>query len=108
VPEHPYIRVEGDLVYAITQDALDGCAARAAGAVEGVAVAGHRLRRSRGASVVVDGSSVSARMEIACRFGVPIPEAARDVQREVAAALATLTGLAVERVDVEVVGVTRT
>jgi uncharacterized alkaline shock family protein YloU len=108
MPEHPYIRTEGDLVYAITQEALDGCAARAAGSVDGMSVAGHRLRRSRGASVSVDGGSVSARLEVSCRYGVPIPDAAHAVQREVAAALATLTGLDVARVDVEVVGVTRT
>jgi uncharacterized alkaline shock family protein YloU len=107
VPEHPYIRAEGDLVYAITQEALDACAARAAAGVDGVTVPGHRLRRNRAATVRVDGDALSARLEIACRFGVPMPDAGAAVQREVEAALATFTGLEVARVDVEVVAVTR-
>lgn len=110
MPDHPYSRTEGDLVYAITQDALDASAARAATQVDGVTVAGHRVRspRGRGVSVKVDGDRVSARVEIACRYGVPLGEAGRDVQSAVGAALGTFTGLVVARVDVEVVAVTRT
>ena len=106
--EHPYRRVEGRLSYAITQDALDAAAAGAAGTVDGVDVAGRRFARprGRGAHVEVTGDRVQARIEIACRHGVVLPVAARDVQRRVAATLRTLTGLEVE-VDVEVVAVTR-
>jgi uncharacterized alkaline shock family protein YloU len=107
--DHPYTRREGDLVYAITQDALDGAAGAAAATVEGVVVATHRLLppRGRGAAVTVAGERVRARLEIACRYGVALPDAARRVQEAVAAALERLTGLAVEAVDVEVVAVTR-
>lgn len=107
--EHPYTRREGDLVYAITQDALDGAASTAAATVDGVVVATHRLLppRGRGAAVAVSGEAVRARLEIACRYGVALPDAGRRVQEAVAAALASLTGLAVEAVDVEVVAVTR-
>ena len=107
--EHPYRRVEGQLSYAITQEALDAAAATAAGLVEGVEVASRRFARprGRGAHVEVDGDLVRARIEVACRYGVAVPAAARDVQRQVSATLATLTGLEVDGVDVEVVAVLR-
>lgn len=107
--EHPYRRVEGPLEYAITQDALDGAAAAAAGTVDGVEVARGRFARprGRGAHVEVTGDLVRARIEIACRFGTVLPAAARDVQLCVATTLETLTGLAVAGVDVDVVAVTR-
>jgi uncharacterized alkaline shock family protein YloU len=106
---HPYRRVEGRLSYAITQDALDAAAAAAATLVDGVEVARGRFARprGRGAHVEVDGDRVRARVEIACRYGAVLPDAARDVQRHVTATLRTLTGLDVAGVDVEVVTVTR-
>jgi uncharacterized alkaline shock family protein YloU len=107
--EHPYRRVEGRLSYAITQDALDAAAGAAAGTVDGVEVASKRFARprGRGAHVEVSGDHVRARIEVACRYGVVLPAAARDVQRQVTATLGTLTGLAVEAVDVEIVAVGR-
>ena len=107
--EHPYRRVEGQLTYSITQDALDAAAAAAANLVDGVEVARGRFARprGRGAHVEIDGERVRARIEIACRYGAILPEAARDVQRRVTATLRTLTGLEVDGVDVEVVAVTR-
>ncbi len=107
--DHPYRRVEGRLAYAITQDALDAAAAAATALVEGVEVASKRFGRprGRGAHVEVDGDLVRARIEIACRYGVVLPAAARGVQRQVSATLATLTGLEVDGVDVEVVAVLR-
>ncbi len=109
VPDAPCIRTEGDLTCVIEQDALETCATRAAAAVDGVTVAERRVRapRGRGVNVRLDGERVSARVEIACRYGVPMAAAGRAVQRQVHDALSTLTGLEVARVDVEVVAVTR-
>ena len=107
--EWPFHRVEGDLAYGITQEALDGAAAAAAGAVEGVEVASRRFARprGRGAHVEVAGERVSARIEIACRFGTVVPQAAAEVQRRVADTLRTLTALEVDGIDVDVVAVVR-
>lgn len=107
--EHPYTRHEGSLVYAITQVALDAAASAAAAKVEGVVVAEHRLLspRGRGASVAIEGGAVRVRLDIACRYGVVLPAAARRAQAVVAAALERLTGLTPVTVDVEVVAVTR-
>ncbi len=107
--EHPYRRVEGQLTYAITQEALDAAAAAAARLVDGVEVASGRFARprGRGAHVEVEGDRVRARIEIACRYGAVLPDAARGVQRQVTATLRRLTGLEVDGVDVEVVAVTR-
>ena len=107
--EHPYRRVEGQLSYAITQDALDAAAGAAAALVDGVEVASKRFARprGRGAHVEVEGDAVRARVEIACKYGVALPAAARQVQRQVSATLSTLTGLGVDGVDVEVVAVLR-
>jgi uncharacterized alkaline shock family protein YloU len=107
--DHPYSRTEGDLRYAITQDALDGAAAAAAASVDGVVVADNRLLRPRGhgAVVTVAADRVRARLELACRYGVVLPDAARAVQAAVADALGCLTGLTVDAVDVEIVAVSR-
>jgi uncharacterized alkaline shock family protein YloU len=109
VTEAPFRRVEGDLEYLITQDALDGAAASAAGAVDGVEVASKRFARprGRGAHVEISGERVRARIEIACRFGTMLPQAAAEVQERVAATLGTLTALEVDGVDVDVVAVIR-
>lgn len=107
--EHPYSRTDGDLSYAITAEALEGAVAAAAGRVEGVTVADHRVKRprGRGAEVTVASERVHVRLAVACRYGTVLPAAARAVQAEVAAALSRLTGLVVDTVDVEVVAVTR-
>jgi uncharacterized alkaline shock family protein YloU len=65
-----------------------------------------RPPRGSGAVVSIAGDRVRASLEIACRYGVVLPDAGRAVQAAVAAALAGLTGLGVERVDVEIVAVT--
>ena len=107
--EHPYRRVDGQLSYAITQDALDAAAGAAAALVDGVEVASKRFARprGRGAHVEVEGEAVRARVEIACRYGVALPAAAREVQSRVYATLAAHTRLEVDGVDVEVVAVLR-
>ncbi len=107
--DHPFRRVEGQLSYAITQEALDAAAGAAAATVDGVEVASKRFARprGRGAHVEVDGDVVRARIEVACKYGVLLPAAARDVQRRVATTLGGLTGLEVGGVDVEVVAVLR-
>jgi uncharacterized alkaline shock family protein YloU len=50
---------------------------------------------------------VRARIEIACRFGTVLPQAAAEVQQRVAVTLGTLTALEVDGVDVDVVAVIR-
>ncbi|MDX6521604.1 MAG: Asp23 family, cell envelope-related function [Gaiellales bacterium] len=46
-------------------------------------------------------------IDVAAGYGVVLPKAAADVRRSVAAAVATMTGLAVASVDVTVTGVER-
>jgi uncharacterized alkaline shock family protein YloU len=107
--EHPLIRREGHLQWEVTQEALDGAAAAAAAAVEGVEVPDRpraaTLRRAH--LVEVRDERVRASVGIVCRYGVVLPEAARAVQARVAARVARLTGLPVEAVDVTVLGVPR-
>jgi uncharacterized alkaline shock family protein YloU len=57
--------------------------------------------------VEVSDDHLRARIEIACRFGIVVPQAAADVQRRVAGTLQRLTTLDVEGVDVDVVAVIR-
>jgi uncharacterized alkaline shock family protein YloU len=71
---------------------------RAAEAVDGVRV---RRGRRRLEIDVADGGA-SVRLELAARYGVVLPEAARLVQQRVAEALATMCGLRIEAIDVSV------
>jgi uncharacterized alkaline shock family protein YloU len=69
-------------------------------------VDGARVRRPR-RSVQVDrtGPSAAVSLELAVRFGEPIPDVACSVQERVAAAVTATSGLPVERVDVIVDGI---
>jgi uncharacterized alkaline shock family protein YloU len=82
----------------VTAAALTRLVARAAQSVEGA-----RVRRPKRAVEVVHGAGrVSVSLELTVTHGVPVPELARAVQERVGDALARLSGLEVERVDVEI------
>ena len=82
----------------LTAAALTELVAGAARSVEGV-----RLRRSRRSVEVrhADGRA-SVALELGAPHGEPLPELARAVQERVGEALARVTGLELEGVDVEI------
>jgi uncharacterized alkaline shock family protein YloU len=64
---------------------------------------GARVRRPRrGLEIEVDAGRVRVELELAARFGVVLPELARDVQERVADALQAMCGLTVQAIDVSV------
>jgi uncharacterized alkaline shock family protein YloU len=71
------------------------------GSAEGVD--GARVRRPRrGLGIDVDDGRVRVSLELAVRYGVVVPEAAREVQHRVAEGLRTMCGLEADSVDVSV------
>jgi uncharacterized alkaline shock family protein YloU len=82
----------------LTAAALTGLVAVAARSVDGV-----HLRRPRRAVEVrhADGRA-SVSLELGATSGEPLPGVARAVQERVGEALARVTGLEVERVDIEI------
>jgi uncharacterized alkaline shock family protein YloU len=84
------IRVEGE--------ALARLVAAAAGRVDGA-----RVRRPRrGLDVAVADGRVRVELELAARYGDPLPALARGVQEQVAEALGAATSLTVDAVDVSI------
>ena len=82
----------------LTAAALTELVAGAASSVDGV-----RVRRPRRAVEVRHAEGrASVSLELSATPGEPLPELARTVQERVGAALAQVTGLEVERVDVEI------
>jgi uncharacterized alkaline shock family protein YloU len=82
----------------VTAAALSRLVARAAQSVEGT-----RVRRPRRAVEVAHGDGrVSVSLELSADYGVPLPELARSVQARVAGAVARVSGLQVDRVEVEI------
>jgi len=66
-------------------------------------VDGARVRRGRrGIDVEVDGGRARVTLDLAARYGEVLPELARHAQEEVTDALATMCGVVVDAVDVEV------
>jgi uncharacterized alkaline shock family protein YloU len=64
---------------------------------------GARVRRPRrGLEIEVEGRRARVSLELASRYGVPLPDLARDVQARVAEALQTMCGLEPEAIDVTV------
>ena len=59
-------------------------------------------RPRRGLDVRVDDGHVRVELELAARYGVVLPDLARDVQARVAEALSTMIVLEVEAVDVSI------
>lgn len=65
--------------------------------------AGGRVRRPRrGLEIAIENGHARVELELAARFGVVLPDLARDVQAHVADALHTMCGLSVDAVDVSV------
>ena len=82
----------------VTPAALAGLVIQAAEAVDGVQV--RRGRRRLDVEITLDEASV--RLELSARYGLVLPEVARDVQERVADALVTMCAVRIERVDVSV------
>jgi len=82
----------------VTSPALAGLVIQAAESVDGVQV--RRGRRRLDVDVALGESTV--RLELTARYGVVLPEAAREVQQRVADALATMCAVRIGSVDVSV------
>jgi len=82
----------------VTPPALGQLVARAAEVVDGAQV---RRGRRRLQIEVADGTA-RVRLELTARYGVVLPQLARDVQERVAEALTTMCRVDVEAVDVSV------
>ena len=82
----------------VTPSALAGLVIQAAEAVDGVQV--RRGRRRLDIDVTLGEARV--RLELSARYGLVLPEVARDVQQRVAHALATMCAVRIESVDVSV------
>lgn len=82
----------------VTAAALSRLVADAVAAVDGA-----RLRRPRrGLEIRHEDGRATVRLELSGRYGEPLPQLARAVQKRVAEALASTAGLEVEHVDVEI------
>jgi uncharacterized alkaline shock family protein YloU len=82
----------------VTPPALAGLVVQAAEAVDGVQV--RRGRRRLDIDVSLGESNV--RLELSARYGLVLPDVAREVQERVADALVTMCGVGVGSVDVSV------
>jgi uncharacterized alkaline shock family protein YloU len=82
----------------VTPSALAGLVIQAAEAVDGVQV--RRGRRRLDIDITLDEARV--RLELSARYGLVLPEVARDVQERVADALATMCVVRIGSVDVSV------
>ena len=82
----------------VTPPALAGLVIQAAEAVDGVEV--RRGRRRLDIDVTLGEARV--RLELTARYGLVLPEVARDVQERVADALITMCALRIGSVDVSV------
>ena len=80
----------------VTAGALTELVARAARGVEGV----HLRRPKRSVEITHGDGTAAVSLELGAEFGVPLPELARTVQERVVDALAQVSGLEVEHVDV--------
>ena len=82
----------------VTPGALAQIVQQAAESVEGA-----RVRRPRrGLDLHLEDSRVRVELELAVRYGIVLPELAREVQARVAEALTTMVALEVEAVDVSI------
>jgi uncharacterized alkaline shock family protein YloU len=82
----------------VTPPALAGLVIQAAESVDGVQV--RRGRRRLDVDVALGEATV--RLELTARYGLVLPEAAREVQQRVADALATMCAVRIGRVDISV------
>ncbi|MDX6400444.1 MAG: Asp23 family, cell envelope-related function [Gaiellaceae bacterium] len=80
----------------VTPSALNSLVAQAGDSVDGAQV----RRGRRRLEIEVSAGHASVRLELTARFGAVLPEVARAVQEEVAAALATMCAVEVDGIDV--------
>jgi uncharacterized alkaline shock family protein YloU len=85
----------------VTDSVLTQIVVRAAEAVAGVKV----KRPKRHLDVDVAGGEARVSLDLTIQYGTVIPDAARDVQDRVAAALATMLAVRVRSIDINVEGV---
>ena len=89
---------EAEGTITVTPSALAGLVIQAAEAVNGVQV----RRGQRRLDVDVTLGEARVRLELSARYGLVLPEVARDVQERVADALVTMCGVRIGSVDVSV------
>ena len=82
----------------VTPSALAGLVIQAAEAVDGV----HVRRGRRRLDIDVALGEASVRLELSARYGLVLPDVARDVQERVADALVTMCAVRIGSVDVSV------
>jgi uncharacterized alkaline shock family protein YloU len=82
----------------VTPSALAELVARAVEAVEGAQV----RRGRRRLDIEISDGTARVRLELTARYGAVLPELARDVQQQVADALASMCRVDVQAVDVSV------
>jgi uncharacterized alkaline shock family protein YloU len=83
----------------LTAPALAGLVIRAAEAVDGVQV---RRGRRRRLDIDVGPEEANVRLELTARYGLVLPDVAREVQERVAEVLATMCVVRIASVDVSV------
>jgi uncharacterized alkaline shock family protein YloU len=89
---------EAEGTITVTPSALTGLVIQAAEAVDGVQV--RRGRRRLDIDVAL--AEATVRLELSARYGLVLPDVARDVQERVADALVTMCGVRIANVDVSV------
>jgi uncharacterized alkaline shock family protein YloU len=89
---------EAEGTITVTPSALAGLVIQAAEAVDGVQV--RRGRRRLDIDVVLGEARV--RLELSARYGLVLPDVARDVQERVAEALVTMCAVRIGSVDISV------
>ena len=82
----------------VTSVALAGLVVQAAEAVDGVQV----RRRRRRLDIDVALGEAKVRLELTARYGLVLPDVAREVQERVADALVTMCGVSIGNVDISV------
>jgi uncharacterized alkaline shock family protein YloU len=92
------VLAEADGTITVTPSALAGLVIQAAEAVDGVEV--RRGRRRLDIDVALGEARV--RLELSARYGLVLPDVARDVQERVADALVTMCAVRIGSVDVSV------
>jgi uncharacterized alkaline shock family protein YloU len=93
-----YVLPESNGTITVTPSALAGLVTQAAEGVDGAQI----RRGRRRLDVDVTDRNVHVRVELTARYGIVLPDLAREVQARVADALTKMCSLDVEAVDVSV------
>ena len=93
-----FVLDEPDGTITVTPSALAGLVTRAVEAVDGA----HVRKGRRRLEIDVSEAGARVRVELTARYGVVLPELARDVQAQVADAIGRTCRVEVEAVDVSV------